>query len=103
MVDAAHSWAPKTLTGYQGNLRRFQRFCTGFQIPQPHLRLLPTSPPHGTHVLMLWSIEHYTCQLSSRATQEFVGYNGARSLWSALASLSTWTLSLGPTGSAYRS
>jgi hypothetical protein len=103
MVDAAHSWAPKTLTSYQGDVRRFERFCAGFQIPLPHLRHLPTAPPRGTHVLLLWSIEHYTLQVSSHATQELVGYNGARSLRSALSSLSTWTLSLGPTGSAYRS
>jgi hypothetical protein len=44
---------------------------------------------------------HYTLQVSSHATQEFVGYPGARSLRSALGSLNAWTLSLGPSGSAY--
>jgi hypothetical protein len=37
-----------------------------------------------------------------RATQEFVGYNGAWSLHLALGSLSTWALSMGPSGSTYR-
>ncbi len=32
-----------------------------------------------------------------------MGYTGARSLRSALGSVSAWTLALGPAGSAYRS
>jgi hypothetical protein len=47
-------------------------------------------------------MKHYTLQVSSHATQEFVGYRGAWSLQLALGSLNTWTLSLGPSGSAYR-
>jgi hypothetical protein len=102
MIDTAHSWAPKTLVGYQGNLRRFHRFLDQFQICGPHLRNLPTVPPHGDAILLLWSMEHYTLQESSHRTQEFVGYTGARSLRSALGSVSAWTLSLGQAGSAYR-
>jgi hypothetical protein len=103
MIDAAHSWAPQTLVGYQRDLRRFHRFCGSFSIPMPHHRQLPAVPPHGTTVLLLWSMEHHTLQLSSHATQEFIGYSSARSLRSALGSLSSWSLSLGPAGSAYRS
>jgi hypothetical protein len=102
MIDTAHSWAPKTLVGYQGQVRRFHRFLDRFQIARPHLRNLPTVPPHGETILLLWSMEQYTLQESSHATQEFVGYPGARSLRSALGSVNAWTLSLGPSGSAYR-
>jgi hypothetical protein len=102
MIDTAHSWAPKTLAGYQGDVRRFHRFCDRFQITRPHLRNLPLAPPHGETILLLWTMEHYTLQASSHATQEFVGYTGARSLRSALGSVNAWTLSLGPAGSAYR-
>jgi hypothetical protein len=101
-IDTAHSWAPKTLAGYQGNVRRFQRFCVQFHTTRPHLRNVATVPPQGDTILLLWSIEQYTLQTSSRATQEFVGYTGARSLCSALGAVNAWTLSLGPSGSAYR-
>jgi hypothetical protein len=103
MIDTAHSWAPKTLGGYQGDVRRFHRFCDQFQVARPHRKYLPTAPPHGDTILLLWAMQHYTLQVSSHATQEFVGYNGARSLRSALGSINAWTLALGPAGSAYRS
>jgi hypothetical protein len=102
MINAAHSWAPKTLAGYQGDVRRFNCFCDSFHTPAPHLRHLPQVPPHGDTILLLWSMEYYTLQASSHTTQEFVGYPGARSLRSALGALNAWTLSLGPSGSAYR-
>jgi hypothetical protein len=103
MIDTAHTWAPKTLVGYQGDIYHFHRFLDSFQLPQPHNRDLPPTLPHDTTVLLLWSIQHHTLQSSSHATQEFVGYSGAQSLCSALGLLHTWTLALGPAGSAYRS
>jgi hypothetical protein len=103
MVDCAHSWAPKTLGGYQGGVCRFHRFCATSQLPLPHLRSLPQAPPHGHTVLLLWSMEHYTLQASSHVAHKFGGYPGERSLRSALGALNSWTLTLGPAGSAYRS
>jgi hypothetical protein len=99
MID---TWAPKMLVGYQGDVCQFHHFLDRFQIIRPHLQNLPTVPPHGKTILLLWSMEHYTLQASSHQTQEFGGYTGARSLSSALGSVSAWTLSLGPAGSAYR-
>jgi hypothetical protein len=97
-----HSWAPKTFVGYHGDLRRFYRLCDQFQISHPHHHFLPTAPPHGENILHLWSMEHCTLQASCHATQDFVGYAGARSLCLALGSVNAWALSLGPAGSTYR-
>ena len=63
---------------------------------------LPSHPPVGGVILMLWAMERYTLQPSPSKNHEFVTYNSARSLRSALSQLQTWIGCFLPAGTGFR-
>lgn len=98
VIDTAHAWAPRTLTSINANLRRYLQFCNDYGLPRLARFVAPLSPPSGHELPLLWSMEHYTCQPSSKRGHEFVGFQGGRALRSAIAAYHSWSYTFLPQG-----
>ena len=95
MIDAAHAWAPSTMTGIRLRLRRLALFGTqyGFTICRaPSL----SHPPNSSIIPILWAMSAYTNQVSSTRRRlpgedNHITYNTARSLQSAASAYFRWS------------
>jgi hypothetical protein len=95
MIDAAHAWAPSTMTGIHHRLRKLAVFGTthGLTICQaPQI----TFPLNSSIIPILWAMSAYTNQISSSKRRlpgedNHITYNTARSLQSAASAYFRWS------------
>ena len=104
MIDQSNAWSGDTGRAVAGSLNYMHRFLEAHNIDTSLNEGTPrvTHPPVGGALLMLWAMERYTLQPSSNKKHEYVTYNSARALRSALSQLHTWCGSLLPAGTSFR-
>jgi len=93
MIDAGHWWAKGTLDNNNNQLRRFGDFADTFDVPLDLSQAIG-HPPRGTIIPLLWCMEHYVLQPSSRSSSGKIAFNSARAIRSAVSSYHTWEASL---------
>jgi hypothetical protein len=106
MIDAAHAWAPSTMTGIQQRLHKLAVFGSsyGFNICKAPII---SHPPNSSIIPILWAISAYTNQIS-RSKRRLPGednhitYNTARSLQSAASAYFQWCRMLQFPGEMYQ-
>ena len=103
MIDQSNAWSKDTGRAVAGSLRYMHRFLQSHDISGTLLEGTPdiTHPPVGSALFMLWAMERYTLQPSAHKNHEYVTYNSARALRSALSQLHTWSGSMLPAGSSF--
>ena len=104
MIDQSNSWSQDTGRGVAGSMKYMSSFLRVHEITTTLREGTPelSHPPVGGAILMLWAMERFTLQPSTSKNHEFITYNSARALRSALSQLHTWSGSLLPAGTGYR-
>ena len=101
LIDAAHAWTPDTLDDYRRNIDRLHRFASDFDVPLDLSASIP-HPPVGHVIPMLWAMEHYVLQASTRSPTGYITFNTARAIRSAMSSYDTWIAAQQMPGLSYR-
>ena len=104
MIDCSNAWSQGTSRSVASNLRQLYRFATKYNIPWDYLHFQEhlQAPPHGPSLMMLWTMEWYTLQVSTKGSYDRIRYNTARHLRSALHNLLSWEGTLLPEGLSFR-
>jgi len=104
MIDQACAWDPKTLSGYQSQLRRIRQFEADYGI----VGLTTTKlgkPPTSPAISLMWIQQHYALQTPRKThatTGDRVSYGSARTIRSAASQFYTWDLQIAHPGKAMR-
>ena len=94
MIDAAHAWAPSTMSGIHLRLRKLAKFGASFNLTI--CRAPPIAqPPNSSIIPILWAMSAYTNQITTSKRRlpgedNFITYNTARSLQSAASAYFRW-------------
>ena len=104
LIDCSNAWTSGTSRAGASSIRHLKEFATTYMIPWDdwHLWKDITEPPYGPSYLLLWAMEWYTVQKSTKDPTSLIRYNTARSLRSGLYMLLAWEGSFLPEGSAYK-
>jgi len=104
MIDQACAWDPKTLSGYQSQLRRIRQFEADYGIVGLTTTKLD-KPPTSPAISLMWIQQHYALQTPRKThatTGDRVSYGSARTIRSAASQFYTWDLQIAHPGKAMR-
>ena len=104
LIDCSNVWTGETSRAGASSIQHLKQFAHNYQIPWDdwHLWKEVHQPPHGPSFLLLWAMEWYTVQKSTKDPTSLIWYNTARTLRSGLYMLLAWEDTFLPKGAAYK-